>query len=82
MQRPNTRQLISQVSIMTSPEFRFAIQAAYKRSDFTNLDRDGWNPVQYNVRIDPARPNESDPFGPGARDKEKLLKPLPGAMLF
>jgi hypothetical protein len=67
-----------------SPEFKATLEAAYHRDpSFMRVDAAGWRPTQFNVDIPPARPNEHDPFGPGADpEKMKRMKPLPGAAIF
>jgi hypothetical protein len=62
------------------PDFKAALEAAYARDPTCmTIDAASWRPNQFNADVPPARPNERDPFGPGARDKEARLKPIPGA---
>lgn len=69
---PSAEQLYADLA--QDADFKAALEAAAERAmksndpnaRFWEVDRDGWRPNQFNVDIPPARPNESDPFGPGA----------------
>jgi hypothetical protein len=54
-------------ALQEEPDFRAALEAAYARDpSFFTVDEGGWRPNQFNVDVPPAKPNENDPFGPGA----------------
>ena len=45
---------------------RQAIASGDPKRRFWEVDVDGWRKNQFNVDTPPARPNEDDPYGPGA----------------
>jgi len=65
--------------------FEAAVNEALKSGDqtryFWSVDAEGWAPGVFNRPIPPARPGtgRDDVFGPGGKDREAKLLPLPGA---
>ena len=58
-----------------------AIQSKDQTLFFWSVDAEGWAPCVFNRSFAQARPStgRDDVFGPGGKDREAKLLPLPGA---